>query len=158
MSNWWFLKDTWRHFVGFPFFFTNKTSGLMTNHIDALPNILTCMSRRVMKPLPSMSQIWKNSLVFSSKALQSLSLGVPCLSSLRWDARFTLEPQVLDKDAIPFMCVCLSVRMYVCANSTLLTWVSPWQKRRGEQSFWVRPHHILLECRRAPSLSNHLFN
>ncbi len=108
--------DDSRQFVGFPFFFTNKTSGLMTNHMDALPNILTCMSRRVMKPLPSMSQIWKNSLVFSSKALQSLSLGVPCLSSLRWDARFTLEPQVLDKDAIPFMCVCvcLSVRVCVC--------------------------------------------
>lgn len=137
--------------------FTNKALGLTKNHMDTLPNILTCMSRRVMKPLPSMSQIWKNSLVFSSTALQSLSLGIPCLSSpLRRDARSTLEPQVLEKDAIPSMCVCI---LYVCVRELHSPHMGqPLTEEKREQSFWVTPHHILLECRRVPSLSNHLFN
>lgn len=112
--------DDSRQFVEFLVFFTNKTPGLIANDMDVLPNILTCMSRRVMKPLPSMSQIWKNSLVFSSTALQSLSLGVPCLSSpLWWDARSTLEPQVLEKEAMPSMCVCVRVCVCMCVRTPL---------------------------------------
>lgn len=109
----------------------------MTNHMDALPNILTCMSRRVMKPLPSMSQIWKNSLVFSCTALQSLSLAVPCLSSpLRWDARSTLEPQVLEKDAMPSMRVCACVYAYVCVCELHSPHMGqPLTEEKREQSF-----------------------
>ncbi len=63
----------------------------MKNHMNALPNILTCMSRRVMKPLPSMSQIWKELSGLLKQSAAVAVTGRPLLVSLRWDARFTLE-------------------------------------------------------------------
>lgn len=100
--------------------------------------ILTCMSRRVMKPLLSMSHIWKNSWVFSTIvfcptspfSLLSTSSLPPCLCHA---VRATV--------VVVALLVAQGAGKAAMVSVSLLIWVRPsheprYRQRCGEKRWW----------------------
>lgn len=124
--------------------------------------LLTCMSRRVMKPLFSMSHIWKNSRVFSWTVLRPMSWvwqvseasPFPLLCHEVWPEAL-LAPLAHETAEAAMASASLSV--WDCFPVSFMWAVYRWDAElRDPGEFQAAPHQSL--CHRLPSLSNHLCN